>query len=117
MNQLVQDLLLLARSDAGQMGKDSIEILAREVPETAVSQSWQPGNAPVRISVEPEDLSLCGNETELVRVFRNLVDNALRYTPADGCVKLTAARGNGIVEITVTDTGSGISAEHLPHLG
>src|SRR5258708_1514338 len=101
MSQLVQDLLLLARSDAGQLGGDRIEMLVREVLDTAVSQSSPNGGLPVRLTVEPEDLCVKGNEAELVRVFRNLLDNALRHTPSDGSIPISAPSSHLAASVTL----------------
>ena len=49
-------------------------------------------------------------------MLRNLISNARRHTPADGRIAITAARDGAKVVIAVTDTGSGIAAEHLPHV-
>jgi signal transduction histidine kinase len=117
MSQLVQDLLLLARSDSGQLGGHRIEMLLREILETAASQATPNGGPPVRLKVEPEDLCVMGNEAELVRVFRNLLDNALCHTPSDGCISVSAHSSDGAVLVTVEDTGTGIAPEHLSHLG
>ncbi|MBA3690642.1 MAG: hypothetical protein H0W82_04405, partial [Actinobacteria bacterium] len=50
------------------------------------------------------------------QVLFNLVNNAVRYTPAGGAVTVSAHPHNGSVEIEVHDSGVGISAEHLPRL-
>ena len=50
------------------------------------------------------------------RVLQNLIDNALRHTPAGGSVTVTTRAREGDVLITVADTGSGISKDHLPHV-
>lgn len=117
MSQLVQDLLLLARSDEGQMGGDPVELLVREVLESARSQALQKGSAPITLIIEPEALSLTGNEAELIRLFRNLLDNAVRYTPSEGRITATARASQNRIIATVEDTGVGIAPEHLPHLG
>ncbi|MGC5041145.1 sensor histidine kinase [Streptomyces sp. DT190] len=52
----------------------------------------------------------------LVQVLTNLLTNALRHTPADGTVTLAAEPADGGAALSVTDTGEGIAAEHLPHL-
>ena len=121
MSQLVQDLLLLSRADEGQMGRDRIEMLVSEALADAITQAAVPGSAPISVSVEPPDLSVTGNESELVRLFRNLLDNAIRYTPPDGAIHLTARLDQAAdppnLVIAVQDTGTGIAPEHLPHCG
>jgi len=66
--------------------------------------------------VQPGLPLLWADPQRLGQVIGNLLDNALRHTPRDGHVELAAAGGGGAVSITVTDTGDGIAAEHLPHL-
>jgi signal transduction histidine kinase len=117
MSQLVQDLLLLARSDSGQMGRDRKELLVREVLERAAAQARHAGSAPITLTIEPEPLTVTGNEAELVRLFRNLLDNAARHTPAEGRITVTARASQEQLVVAVADTGTGIAPEHLPHLG
>jgi two-component system, OmpR family, sensor kinase len=50
------------------------------------------------------------------RVFENLIDNALRYTPEQGTISINTAFENGRITVQVSDTGSGIPTEDLPHL-
>ncbi|WP_396911417.1 ATP-binding protein [Mycolicibacterium sp.] len=66
-----------------------------------------------------EDLpSLWADPHRLAQILGNLLDNALRHTPAGGQVTIDAATGReaGTIRLTVTDTGEGIPAEHLPHV-
>jgi signal transduction histidine kinase len=62
------------------------------------------------------EVSLWGDRQRLSQVLGNLLDNALRHTPAGGNVTLSATRLGSEVRFTVTDDGEGITAEHLPHL-
>ncbi len=117
MSHLVQDLLLLARSDEGGVAQDRVEILARELLQSAQIQSASGNAAPVMLRVTPDTLLVRGNQAELTRLFRNLLDNALRCTPSTGTVTLAAYAENESVVVTVSDTGAGIAAHHLPHLG
>lgn len=121
MAQLVQDLLLLARSDEGQMGRDTVEIPVAEVLERAAAQATQTDRAAITIQVAPSDLTVTGNESELVRLFRNLLDNAIRYTPTDGRITLAAHADSDVspvnLVVSVQDTGSGMSQEQLAHVG
>lgn len=117
MMGLVGDLLLLARSDEGQLGKNRIELLLREVLERAIADVAPPPRAAVRLCVADETLSVMGNETELARLFSNLLDNAARHTLPDGEIIVTARRDGKNAIVAVADTGIGIAAQHLPHLG
>jgi len=116
MSHLVQDLLFLARSDGGQLGKDQIELLVRDILDSAVSGSARDSTL-ITLGIEDETLSVMGNERELVRLFSNVLDNAAHHTPNGGTIHVSAqAEGENVV-VTVSDTGPGIAAEHLPHLG
>jgi signal transduction histidine kinase len=117
MSRLVQDLLLLARSDEDRMAQDLGLLSVRALLESARDQAACEERAPMFIEVDGESLSVRGNETELVRLFRNLLDNAVRYTPPNGTIQVRARSLGDQVVVTVTDTGVGIAPEHLPHLG
>jgi signal transduction histidine kinase len=52
----------------------------------------------------------------MAQVFGNIVDNALRYTPAGGTIELTARRFGSDVELAVKDSGPGVDAEELKHM-
>jgi signal transduction histidine kinase len=106
MQRLVQDLLLLARSDSGQLARDQVELLVRDILTRAI-----------RLSVADETLSVCGTEDELVRLFGNLLTNAVRHTPPEGRITVEAKRQGLRAIISIADTGAGIAPEHLPHLG
>ncbi|HEY3414820.1 MAG TPA: ATP-binding protein [Armatimonadota bacterium] len=114
---LVQNLLVLAHSDAGQLGKEKTALPIREILLGAIASTPR-GDGP-QVNLDAPDVSLCvlGCQDELVRVFANLIENAIRYTPADGTITASAQAERDIVRVTVSDTGSGIPAEHLPHLG
>lgn len=117
MSRLVQDLLLLARSDEGQLGRDRIELLVQEVLERAIASAVRCQHAPITLQITGESPKVMGNEAELTRLFSNLLDNAVRYTPESGRITVTARKEGGKAIVTIADTGIGIAPEHLPHLG
>jgi histidine kinase len=65
----------------------------------------------------PEDLPhIVADADRVVQVLTNLLRNALRYTPEKGQVTVEARTSGNEVRFTVSDTGAGIAAEHLPHV-
>lgn len=62
------------------------------------------------------DLQIRACPDHLIRLFLNLLDNAVKYTPEQGLVSLAAEARNGAVVVSVSDSGIGISEDHLPYL-
>jgi len=118
MHRMVLDLLDLARLDAGtadlQRTSVNLTALLRNVAEKFTPQARA---ASVAIRVEaPEGLVLTGDGDRLSQVFTNLVDNALKYTPASGTISLQAGPTPLGVRVDVSDTGAGIPPEALAHI-
>ena len=67
------------------MGKDQIELLVRDVVDTAIS-GVTGEKVPVSLDIADETLSVMGNEQELVRLFSNVLENAVHHTPSDGII-------------------------------
>jgi len=61
-------------------------------------------------------VKVLGSEAELVRVFVNLIDNAVKYSGSKEPIEILIGTEEGKVVISVRDHGTGISPEHLPHL-
>ncbi|HLJ55007.1 MAG TPA: ATP-binding protein [Chthonomonadaceae bacterium] len=116
MNHLVQDLLLLARADEAQAGRNRKRICVADLLAEVADPFRRPGAAAIRIAPVDPNLQVEVNQDEIERTLANLVKNALQYTPPDGAVTLSCAVDRGSVRITITDTGIGIAPEHLPHL-
>jgi heavy metal sensor kinase len=115
-NRIVQDLLLLARGDVGQLGLDRRSIPIGELLECA-AEPFRGSQAP-SIAVELADpaLMVTADPYRLVRLFSNLLANAVRHTPPTGSITVSAdAEQDGVV-VRVRDTGEGIPPEHLPHV-
>ena len=115
MQRLVDDLLLLARADAGRLEQELGPVdLGRILAEAAVQT---PEGAPIRIEAPAEAAAIPGDAGALCRLFRNLLENARRHTPAGGEITARVLHLNGAAEIEIRDNGEGIPPEHLPHLG
>jgi signal transduction histidine kinase len=117
MNRLVEDLLLLSRLDAHRLTladelialEDLLSETARQVEKIATAKS-------VGLKVESADGTIQGDRVRLRQVLLILLDNALRFTPSGGTVRLSSKVSGHEVFVTVTDSGSGIPPEHLPHI-
>jgi heavy metal sensor kinase len=116
--RIADDLLLLARADAGQEFirraplrldgalRDVIDLFAPVAEERGVNLALSKCDA----------ASVDGDDGRLRQMIGNLLDNAIKFTPPEGNVRVTLVTSNGVAELTVCDTGSGITAEHLPRI-
>jgi signal transduction histidine kinase len=115
MNRLVQDLLTLARLEAGtadlRRAPVDISALVRIMAEKFQPQVAQSG---LKLQVDaPLVLLVAGDEDRLVQVLSNLLDNAIKFTPSGGTVTISAQASGGMARIRVADTGMGIKpADH-----
>ena len=118
MRRLVEDLLLLARSDSGQLPLTCTVIVVRDLLGWATEMVRK--NAPraeIATVITPGSEALWGDERHLLRVLINLLENALRHTPAEGRIILASQHHDSKIELSVTDTGEGIPPEQVAHLG
>lgn len=119
MDRLIADLLDVSRIEAGTFAvrHESVEIAAliddilERCRESADQQQ-------VRLegTVDPKVCRIQGDEQRLGQALANLVGNALKFTPAGGCVRLAARQDPTHVEIIVADSGCGIPSENLSHI-
>jgi two-component system phosphate regulon sensor histidine kinase PhoR len=118
MKNLVEDLLTLANLEANTqpapMNSISMSYLMSLIKNDAYALSQ--GKHSLNFDLKTP-CNLLGEEREVLSAFSNLVSNAIRYTPNVGSVSATwSVNAAGEGEFTVTDTGSGISPEHIPRL-
>jgi len=117
LRRLLDDLLILARLEGdAEMKNETVdaEALCRRMLEDARALSQ--GRHEITLIMDCH-ARLIGNEQELYSAFGNLVSNAVRYTPEGGRITLRWGQGShGGPEFSVTDTGEGIEAQHIPRL-
>ncbi len=119
MNRLIEDLLDVARMDAGNLTIERVPVDARELVLEAVdAQRAVAAAAALELAVElpPELPALCADRDRVLQVLENLLGNALKFTPARGHITVSATVLPGELRLCVADTGPGVSAESLPHL-
>jgi heavy metal sensor kinase len=118
MIRLVTSLLTLARADAGQIPIAREPVSLAAVVGAAVEQV-APGAAEKTISLRVgsgQDVQLVADQDLLLQLTLNLLDNAVKYTPAGGSVEVRWTASGEDAEIRVTDTGPGIPPEDLPRI-
>jgi heavy metal sensor kinase len=112
--KLVEELLALARADSGREGLDLKPIDLLPILRESASK-WNHvatlRNLQFEEHVDSQPLPVIGDENCLRRVIDILLDNALKYTPAPGRVKLSAEQKQGRVMVKVEDTGIGIAED------
>jgi signal transduction histidine kinase len=116
MTRLVDDLLLLARADTGGL---PIQQKPVELDSVFLDVYRQVGSLDQGVVVElleVDQVCVLGDQDRLKQLILNLVDNALKYTPAGGKVTMSLSKSNGMAQILITDTGIGIPDEDLPRI-
>jgi len=118
LNRLTIDLLDISRIESGR----SLELHTREVDLPALvqrviqSQSALAYEHTFAVQIAPEAKRIVADEDKLEQILVNLVNNAIKYSPAGGTVTVRARGREEKVEISVSDEGLGIPPEQLPHL-
>lgn len=119
LGRLVDDLQDLAQADASALTLDPRPC---DIPELLHAQAagfaLQARARDIHMTVDAASPvpTVVADRDRIAQVVRNLVANALRYTPAGGSVRIAAAAVPGGVRVDVADTGVGIAPEHLPQL-
>jgi heavy metal sensor kinase len=118
MSEVVGKMLLLARSDAGSEPVDFEDIrLKGLITELVQDLELLVQDKGLRLDLGPmDDLKVRGDRVKLKQLFLNVLDNAIRYTPGGGAITVSLARRESSAVASITDTGIGIAAEHLPFI-
>ena len=118
MAHLLAEMLTLARADGGAeaIGQEPVtlhdlvdDVVATLVPFAETREVLLEAGEIVATVVQ-------GDQTRLVQLLVNLVENGIKYTPEGGQVRLSLRQVDGWACLAVTDTGIGMAPEHLPHL-
>lgn len=124
LTTLTEDLLFLARSEKvdRQINPSQVSTLEAKEPINITEvlqqllQLYQPQATAKQLQLKStltKNLKICGYKAQLTRLFSNLIDNAIRYTPSGGTVEVLSEVKLKKVKIIVKDTGIGIAPEHL----
>jgi two-component system phosphate regulon sensor histidine kinase PhoR len=117
--QMVTELLELSRLESGQapLAREPVDVgpMLEQAVERMHPQAERKG---LKLSLEfaPDLPSIVGDAQRLEQATVNLLDNAIKFTPEGGSVRVSAQLVDGAVQVEVEDTGAGISAEKLPRI-
>jgi heavy metal sensor kinase len=118
-SQLTENLLLLARADSGAVplqkhNVDLVEAMREACTQVEVLARVKALKLDARLP--DTGVWVAGDAQALRRLFLILLDNAVKYTPADGCLEVSLRQQDGTALGVVADTGIGIPPEDLPHV-
>src|SRR5262249_11339172 len=118
LTRLTDQLLALAREDAGVVHTEPEPVDLGELVG-GVAEALRPVAESKRLALVTDltaGVVVHGDPVRLRQVAMNLIDNAVKYTTEGGSIRVAVGRRGGDAEITITDTGVGIPAEHLPRV-
>ncbi len=121
LSRLIDDLFELSQIDSGALKLRCVPVdVAQLVSETVAAYQAPAAENDVHLeeavasSIEPARIE--GDPDRLQRVLRNLLDNALRHTPAGGTIQVQAASADGQVQVSVSDSGPGVAEADLERI-
>jgi two-component system, NtrC family, sensor histidine kinase KinB len=119
LEQLMRDLLDLSKIEARENLPHLVPIRSSELITSAAEHLRPQVEAKrlnFRIDAPPDLPEVKADRTQIDRVLNNLITNAVRCTPRGGEIRVQVAHRNRYVAVSVSDTGSGIPQEYLPHV-
>ncbi|CAN5218196.1 hypothetical protein BH10ACI1_BH10ACI1_05670 [soil metagenome] len=117
-NRLIEDILDFSRIISGKLRLEVSELNLTEIIEAAIDVITPAANAKnIRLqSVLDSSGIIFGDADRLQQVLWNLLNNAVKFTPKGGRVQIRSQRVNSSVQISVSDTGKGITADFMPYI-
>ncbi|MEO5815084.1 MAG: ATP-binding protein [Gemmatimonadaceae bacterium] len=118
IGRIVDDLLTLARADAGERPIERRRVFLDDVMLDAVDAARAlAANKSQSIDIgDFEEAPVVGDAVLLRQLVLTLLDNAIKYTPRDGAISIGVRASGTRAVLVVTDNGGGITPEHLPHI-
>lgn len=112
--KLVSDLLDMERLESGKMDLSLANVPVKEMlAESANAVETFAEEQGVTIEIEPTDLSVVADSDRIIQVLVNLISNAVKFSPRDSTITLSAKGGEESIRINVKDEGRGIPAEYV----
>jgi signal transduction histidine kinase len=116
---LINDILDLSKVEAGKMELDLGEFSLRQALEAGLTmhadRATRAGVA-LDLALDPHEITINADERKVRQVVFNLLSNAVKFTPPGGRIDISARLTGGMVEVGVTDTGSGFAADDVDRI-
>jgi len=116
MENIVAELIDLAKLESSSMVEDPVLINVRELLEDVYNEARELSNGRHTITLNYTQVAISGNYAELRMAISNLLTNAIRYTAEGGCIELYSKQDYNASCLCVKDNGAGIDYEHIPRL-
>ena len=115
MSELVNRLLVLSRGDAGRLKLEKEKVPLSDICEM-VAEQQETVASQKRITIKTDieqDVQISADESMIIRIILNLMDNAVKYGREGGNIKMSLSRDNGLATCSIADDGIGIAEENL----
>ena len=120
LNTLLEDLINISQIESGDMKMSFRYFTVNDFVEGVVQDfrqaAGQSGISVVALCKTARDVEVLGDRDRLRQVLSNLIDNGMKYNVPGGKVSVTTESKDGTILVSVSDTGVGIAAEHLPRI-
>lgn len=116
MENIVSELIDLAKLESSSMVEDPVQINVRELLEDVYNEARELSNGRHTITLNYTEIIISGNYAELRMAISNLLTNAIRYTADGGTIELYSKQDFNASCLCVKDNGAGIDYEHIPRL-
>jgi signal transduction histidine kinase len=114
---IAEDLLALARLEAEPgAAHEAVDLTEVAAEAAALAQTLAHAKDQTLALAAPRRVVVQGSAADLRRVVLNLLDNAIKFTPARGTIEVAVAREDGAALLAVRDSGPGIAAQDMPHI-
>jgi len=119
LSSLIEDLLELSGIESEEFSLNPEDLSLKEVVADAVSSVRHTADLKqldITMSIDPDTVDIRADEKALYRILLNLLDNAVKYTPDSGKIRVSSSVEDGSLKITVEDSGIGIDPKHFPRI-
>lgn len=116
---LVNDLLDLAKIESGKLSLTLVPVSLLSIVSQACerfTRTAEMHNITLSSDIPVDTPNILADEARIMQVFINLIDNAIKYTPAGGRISVNVSQYENLIQVSITDTGFGIPEEDLPRV-